>query len=517
MSLRRLPFHPLLFAVLPILSLFAQNQHLLVPSDLFEPIAFALAGCAVLWLVLAAFTRDRFRAAAAASWILLVFYFFPSLHAALVVLWPVSLATCLAVWVAASLAGALALLRSRGDLSSINRVLNAVAAVALAIPIGTSVSNALSHADAGLAGRETPSAHAAETSRAGTAPAATPDIYYIILDAYGRDDVLRRYYDHDNGAFLRGLEERGFYVARRSRSNYAQTYLSLASSLNSTYLDDLAERVGADSEDRGPLRRMIMHSRAAAFLRDHGYTFVSFSSGYTGTEIPGADHYLTPRGAVTELEQMLLEATPLPAIFRALGRPDLRYQAHRSRVLFTLSSLGRRVESEGPAFVFAHVFSPHPPFVFGPDGEAPQRSAAFSIRDGGRFTAGGKPEYVRRYRDQLRFLNGRVLEAIDAILRGARRPPIIVLQSDHGPGSCWEETDAAKTDHHERMPILNAFYFPDRRYERLYQDITPVNTFRVIFTQYFGADEPLLPDRSYGSSWTRPYRFLDVTGQVSGG
>jgi hypothetical protein len=217
---------------------------------------------------------------------------------------------------------------------------------------------------------------------------------------------------------------------------------------------------------------------------------------------------------MSELEQMLIASTPLPTLLGALGRPDLRYEAHRSLVLFTLGSLGRQVEPRGPAFVFAHVFSPHPPFVFAPDGELPKPSAAFSIREGGRLTIGGKPAYVRGYREQLQFLNDRVLEAIDAILAGAERPPIIVLQSDHGPGSCWDETDAEKTDHRERMPILNAFYFPDRRYERLYQGITPVNTFRVIFSQYFGVDAPLLPDRSYGSSWTHPYRFVDVTEQI---
>ena len=66
-----------------------------------------------------------------------------------------------------------------------------------------------------------------------------PDIYYIILDAYSRDDVLQDFYQYDNGPFISELEALGFYVARCSRSNYASTRLSLPSSLNMDYIDNL--------------------------------------------------------------------------------------------------------------------------------------------------------------------------------------------------------------------------------------------------------------------------------------
>ncbi len=62
-----------------------------------------------------------------------------------------------------------------------------------------------------------------------------PDIYYIILDGYGRSDVLQRYYDFDNAEFLEGLRHRGFYVADKSSTNYPYTAHSLSSSLNMRY------------------------------------------------------------------------------------------------------------------------------------------------------------------------------------------------------------------------------------------------------------------------------------------
>ena len=72
---------------------------------------------------------------------------------------------------------------------------------------------------------------------AGDKPA--PDVYYIILDAYSRDDILDEVYDYDNSSFLNELTNLGFYVARCSQSNYAQTQLSLASALNLDYISEL--------------------------------------------------------------------------------------------------------------------------------------------------------------------------------------------------------------------------------------------------------------------------------------
>ena len=49
----------------------------------------------------------------------------------------------------------------------------------------------------------------------------------------------------------------------------------------------------------------------------------------------------------------------------------------------------------------------------------------------------------------------------------------------------------------------------------LHEKITPVNTFRVIFRQYFGGTHELIEDRSYFSLWKTPYDFVDVTDTVN--
>ena len=48
-----------------------------------------------------------------------------------------------------------------------------------------------------------------------------------------------------------------------------------------------------------------------------------------------------------------------------------------------------------------------------------------------------------------------------------------------------------------RFNILNAYYLPDIDIGILYPHITPVNSFRVVFNQYFGTDFELLKDKNY--------------------
>jgi hypothetical protein len=66
------------------------------------------------------------------------------------------------------------------------------------------------------------------------------------------------------------------------------------------------------------------------------------------------------------------------------------------------------------------------------------------------------------------------------------------------------------------MGILNAIYLPDGDARVLYPSISPVNTFRVVFNQYFGTDLELLPDRSYAFASQRyQYDLFDITDSLA--
>jgi hypothetical protein len=51
---------------------------------------------------------------------------------------------------------------------------------------------------------------------------------------------------------------------------------------------------------------------------------------------------------------------------------------------------------------------------------------------------------------------------------------------------------------------------PDVVKAKLYPGISPVNSFRVLFNAYFGADYRLLPDRNYYSNYATPYEYTVV-------
>ena len=98
-------------------------------------------------------------------------------------------------------------------------------------------------------------------------------------------------------------------------------------------------------------------------------------------------------------------------------------------------------------------------------------------------------------------------------------PPIIILQGDHGPASTVQgkgvRTYLRTPDFlGERFPILNAYHLPGTASERLYPEITPVNTFRLILKEYFGFDMPLLPDRNFFNTWPHYYDFIEVTEDI---
>ena len=242
-----------------------------------------------------------------------------------------------------------------------------------------------------------------------------------------------------------------------------QTSLSLASSLNLEPLDALAARLGPASDNRNPLMRRIQHSALARFLARQGYATVAFASGYWTTEIRAADVYLSPGFSLDEFQSALLGTTPLPAVLKVLGR-GAQAAWHRDRVRFAFDRLGRLRESlrgargfrpEAPQFVFAHIVAPHPPFVFAADcGDGPA-APFYTMADGSDLIGPegiSRAQYVARYRDQIACVNAMLRRMLDALVprpgAGAAaggRPAIVILQSDHGPGSrlLWEDPRAA--------------------------------------------------------------------------
>ncbi|MCE5324841.1 MAG: sulfatase-like hydrolase/transferase [Planctomycetaceae bacterium] len=516
---RPLAVHWLILAAYPAMFLYSRNASDFSPEVMLVPALITLLCAMEVWGLLSLILRNTLKASLITSLALVLVFFYG--HAVALIGNPhfyvqgihighhkilLPLMSLLLV------AGAVWIIATRRKLFTTTKVLNVAAGVLGLIATGTTVAAKLSDGK-GLVVATYQVPDAPPTARVDPAP----DIYYIILDAYGRADTLKTLYRFDNEPFIDALRAKGFYVADRARANYPQTALSLACSMNMEYLDLLTAAVGKEKRDHLPLRHAIADSSLLRFLKARRYKTVAYDSGAEVTPRRGMDVWLSQGPDLGEFGQALLETTPVPVFMRDFKRYDL----HRRTVLHTLETLPDLAAMRGPKFVLAHVLCPHPPFVFDETGKAVTPSRPFSADDGSAFMAlrgASRVEYIEGYRKQVAFINARILAAIDDLIRKSERPPIIVIQGDHGPGSMlnWESLD--ETNLSERMGILNAYHLPPiagAGAPDLREDLSPVNSFRCVLRYYFGAELDPLPDRSFYSTAGRPYDFTEVTDRLN--
>jgi len=337
----------------------------------------------------------------------------------------------------------------------------------------------------------------AATAKVSPGKNSLPDVYFIVLDGYARADVLQSALNLDNSPFLDALRKRQFYVADCSQSNYAQTEQSFASTLNLEYLDGVISKISAPQLREDYFAPYIKNNLVRQYFESLGYKTVAFYTGYSWAEWTDATYFLgDPRTTkTTKLRSMIpfessfLSRTIFPFIMDDLAylglvkpaqvAPLTGSEVDRGVVRYTLSELPVVAQLRGPKFVFAHILLPHPPYVFGPNGEEvnfPTNNLTMA-------------QALRGYRNQVLFANKSILPIIDTILTESKGNAIIVLEGDHG---IINYTVGA-----QHMKNLEAYYFPDHNYSDLYPSITPVNSFRVILSNFFGQHYPLLKDLSY--------------------
>lgn len=479
------PYHFLALGFYFVFRLYVHNVHGIPFRDLLRPLFLSLLGGMTLFLCLRLLTRKPHAAALMTSAALAAFFTF---DAFLNLAFSLRLVGGLDAYSAGWLVLVILLLAWLGwktpaapqanTLASVNLM----AIILLLFPAVDAAIYAVS--------RATPLPLQTDHALTGNPPAALPDIYYIILDAYPRADVLAEQYGYDNTPFLQSLKDLGFYVAECSQSNYSDTAQSLSSSLNLDYVQTISDSFIPEETELLGLMKLLDDNAVQRTVTHFGYQTVSFSSGFLWAEWRDADLFLAPpEGAVTEFETEIMFSTPL----RLLGDKgifsitDLYAERFRARTRFVLDGMADLPARPGPKFVFIHLIVPHVPFAFDENGNpAPPRQ---DPRQG--------------YLNQVKFINKFILPQLRILIERSPSPPIVILQGDHGP----QDVDGPEA----QMKNLSAYYLP-RGSEVLYPSITPVNSFRVVFNEYFGADLPLLDDVSYYSHLSHRYDYTVMPG-----
>ncbi len=562
----RFLFHPILFSIYPILSLYVSNINHIKPGDVVRPVLISLLFGVITLFISKLVVKDWERAGLVTSLALILVFSYGHVYnliegkaiAGLVIGRHRSM-VCL--FGSTLLLGGWWFWKKVDETRKLTEILNVVAGVALLFPMLALSSHTISQMS-NTANSAAPQPTSEEQVAGSPALNNLPDVYYIILDAYGRQDVLDVVYEYDNAPFINALTERGFYVAGQSQSNYMQTILSITSSLNFNYLEEIVVPLNPAQKNPFVIDSHIKESSTRQILESLGYDTVAFNSGYPATELVHAVYYYAPAsdsqegvlnslsnlGRMSVFETMVVQSsaailvtdyatkcssehqqegggllaqdieTPT-TIASWLGNPcrifdkfntGLQYPfvKHRERILFTLDALPNLPDTDNPRFVFAHMIAPHFPFVFGPNGEVnyePGTSHLFWHYEGTR------EAYITGYTDEVTYLNKRILEVVDGILATSEIEPIIIIQGDHGPDANWVGSDPFPIPGIvERFSILNAYYLPSSCSDnQLYDSISPVNSFRVVFNACFNGDYELLADRHYWSDYETPFDFSD--------
>jgi hypothetical protein len=248
-------------------------------------------------------------------------------------------------------------------------------------------------------------------------------------------------------------------------------------------------------------RPLLDSQRVAALLRANGYRTLS--------QLPArniGDFFL--RAIINnELLYHVLSGTMLRMfMFDFIREYEINIFDHFDKI----------VRTPGPKFVHVHIPCPHSPFVWGPNGERVD-SIGWRWEDPGYF-------------NQWLFVTKKLYGIVDAIMAGSAGKPIIIIQSDHGiremgifAGEKYSVVCGRAIDDNGKVVekksayfrvaygILNAFYFPDGNYAELYDSISPVNNFRVVFNHFFGTKFKLLKDESYHPADIEKKSFYNVT------
>ncbi len=514
--------HPFLFGLFFVFFLYAHNADEVTFKDTASSFAAVLLGVAAVLVLFRLVYRDWTRAGIATSLFILLFFSYGHVFEIRGANYWTRHRYLLGSYAVIFIGGLVLLRRAKGDLLYARKILNVVAIVLALSPFASLASFTY------LATEDENPTLALLPEIVSPRDAQPPDIYYIMLDAYASPESLKEFYNFDNSEFVNFLKDRGFYVVRKPASNHSGTALSLTTILNLDHLEKLTPTGETTLEAIQP-QTAVRDNRVGRFLKKQGYTYVQMGSSWKGTfHNPNANVNINI-GVLPQFPMMLYRKTimyPFTYNFRTFDDDKIEWE----RVTMQFEELKNIPENyKSPVFVFAHIGIPRGPFVFNEDGSFKRPDP--EINEPERAEIGLKGTYhLNGYLRQVKYANSQIKEIVTAILRKSKRPPIIIIGSDHGSRISIKKREEGANDVsdlfvRDRMRNFSALYLPDGGSEDLYDTITPVNIFRIIFDRYFGTNLGLVEDRSF-VALPRPgnedeeddkgehYNFVDVTDRL---
>ncbi len=488
--------HPVLLSVYPVLFLYGHNIEQTACKEIILPITLSTGSTVILLGLLALVSRNRFKSSLFTSLFLFLFFSYGHvseiLHKGAVLKKPEYILPALYLFIL--IIFTVLTIKSKSKLHNITNILNIISLSLILISCFSIIKFSVE-----TSGDVVPEDDLGKriTSR-DLNTEDLPDIYYIILDGYAGEETLKNVYNFDNSEFLDFLRSKGFFVASKSYSNYPHTFLSFASTLNMEYL----KNNNLNKKDIGQYFKMVKKNKVMPLLKSKGYTIINFISGSTVTNNINNVDLNIDCGLLNEFKIILANSTFLFLFLKETGF----YSLTRKRILNTFREIPKPRKTKKPLFIFAHILSPHPPFLFNQDGSEVLKTDL-------KFTGNiweAKPNYI----NQLIFINKKTKELIKNILI-ANSKAVIIIHADHGTSSINEDKKIKENLFlKEKFNILNALLLPGGKNVPPYHTISPVNIFRLLFTKYTDEKYNLLHDNCFFNYEKQSIIFTDVTEKV---
>lgn len=334
-----------------------------------------------------------------------------------------------------------------------------------------------------------------------------PDVFFIILDMYPSNLVLEKYFGFNNKNFTNKLESLGFNVFYNSRANYSRTLLSLTSTLNMEYLhkdtDTVSKKLTLEN-----LYHKLENGKVQSFFKKKGYNFYWFEGGYLPSKPQYSDNeiFIPVTGTLYSRQETADNDFLMYFINNSILSPFsekikvISVEIFRKRINNILVKLPVLANNKDHKFVFAHIMAPHPPFIFGENGDKIYYDENSMNR---------KISFI----NQLKYINKRMINVLEKILKTNNgRNKIIIIQGDHGtreivPNNIY----SFKQDWvQEAFGNLNAVYFSDTIKNKKVDYHSPVNTFRFILNQEFNQNNSYLEDKNYYTDFNFPLKLHKI-------
>ncbi len=332
-------------------------------------------------------------------------------------------------------------------------------------------------------------------------PASRPDVYYLVFDSYPGTKFLKEYMDYDNTSFNDSLTRKGFYVIKSPKSNYNRTIFSIASTLNFDYLKDIHNNTSVSPKTYNMAKLTIEDAIVPKIFKHYGYTFHNLSvfdidnslsmRKETFLVLPEKNmlmyNTLPERLRADLLWHLLVGKNAIPAIQKLFAKNEREFatqerekRSYNNTVIDSLLKIPLQKTGK-PKFIYAHLYLPHPPFFYDESGKENDFNYVLTEE-----SQKNKPLFL----SYLKYTNKTILEIINSIILNSEGNAVVILQSDHG----YRDFEGALNFPETFFKNYSAFYFPDKNYSAIYDTISNINNFPVLFNKYFNTKISLQTD-----------------------